>query len=330
VVIFHGFSLFLQTNINIQFREIMINRVLIRLKAVQLVYAFYQNGSNNLDAAEKELFFSLSKAYDLYKYLLLLMAEITRFGRHNVAQLEQRAVNTHSGETYSHKFIDNRFIAQLEKNKQLIEFQETQKKNWIGEEAFIRSMYKRIISSDIYQEYMASEENSYEADREVWRKLYKNIFYNNEELEGVLENMSLYWNDDKFIVDTFVHKTIKRFEEANGEDQELLPEYKADEDKEYARALFRNAIENDGTYRDIIAAHSRNWEFNRIAFMDMIIMQLAISEILTFPNIPVNVTINEFVEIAKFYSTRKSGMFVNGMLDAIGKSLREQGQINKN
>ncbi|MBQ3771093.1 MAG: transcription antitermination factor NusB, partial [Bacteroidaceae bacterium] len=136
----------------------MINRVLIRLKAVQLVYAFYQNGSNNLDAAEKELFFSLSKAYDLYKYLLLLMAEITRFGRHNVAQLEQRAVNTHSGETYSHKFIDNRFIAQLEKNKQLIEFQETQKKNWIGEEAFIRSMYKRIISSDIYQEYMASED----------------------------------------------------------------------------------------------------------------------------------------------------------------------------
>ena len=194
----------------------MINREIIRLKVVQIVYAYYQNGGKNVDVAEKELFFSLSKAYDLYNYLLLLIVEINRIAMRSVETAQNRYNRTHEGEAPSTKFIDNRFALQLEANEQLKAFQEDQKKSWADEETFVRSLYKKITETEYYKEYMAAETSSYAEDRELWRKIYKNIICNSEELDSLLEDMSLYWNDDKFIVDTFVLKTIKRFEEGNG------------------------------------------------------------------------------------------------------------------
>lgn len=306
----------------------MINRELIRIKIVQIVYAYYQNGNKNIDATEKELFFSLSKAYDLYNNLLLLMAEITHLASLRVEVLERKSSRV-NGEKPNRKFADNRFIAQLEGNKMLQDFRENQKKNWDKDDSFIRMTLDTIEDSDFYQEYMASEEDSYEADREIWRKIYKNILSYNEDLDAILEELSLYWNDDKEIVDTFVLKTIKRFEEKNGAKQELLPEYKDDEDKEYARKLFRKAILNCDYYMHLIGEYARNWDLNRLAFMDVIIMQIALAEMLTFPNIPVEVTINEYVDIAKLYSTPKSGGYVNAMLDNIARGLREEGKLLK-
>ena len=184
----------------------MINRELIRIKVVQLTYAYYQNGSKNIDTAEKELIFSLSKAYDLYNL-------------------------------------------QLEENKMLNEFMETQKKNWNDEPEFLKKIYTQITESQIYQDYMASPDDSYDADRELWRKLYRTLIENNPDLDSLLEEQSIYWNDDKEIVDTFVVKTIKRFEEKNKGHQELLPEYDSEEDKEYARKLFRASIMNADEYQ---------------------------------------------------------------------------------
>ena len=182
----------------------MINREIIRLKVVQITYAYYQNGGKNIDTAEKELFFSLAKAYDLYNYLLTLMVEINRIAERAVETAQSRYNRIKVGEPPSTKFIDNRFIMQLEVNKQLLDFRENQKKSWVNEEDFVRSLYKQIIETDYYKEYMASAESSYAQDRELWRKIYKNVICNNEELDSLLEDMSLYWNDDKFIVDTFV------------------------------------------------------------------------------------------------------------------------------
>ena len=308
----------------------MINRVLIRLKIVQIVYAYYQNGGKNLDTAEKELFFSLSKAYDMYNYLLLLMVEITKQAQRKQSAAKSKLLPT-AEELYPNtKFVENRFIAQLEVNKQLLEFSETQKKTWENESEFVKSLCEKIMDSDIYKEYMASETSSYEEDREVWRKIYKRIIFNNEELDQVLEDQSLYWNDDKEIVDTFVLKTIKRFEEQNGAKQELLPEFKDEEDQDFARRLFRRTILNADYYRHLISENTRNWDLDRVAFMDVIIMQIALAEILSFPNIPVSVTLNEYVEIAKLYSTPKSGSFINGTLDGIVNLLKKDGKLTKN
>ena len=308
----------------------MINRVLIRLKIVQIVYAYYQNGGKNLDTAEKELFFSLSKTYDLYNYLLLLMVEITRQAERKLNAAKSKLLPTKEELYPNMKFVANRFIAQLEINEQLQEFSETQKKTWENESEFVKSLCEKIMASDIYKEYMENESpSSYEEDRELWRKIYKRIIFNNPELDQVLEDQSLYWNDDKEIVDTFVLKTIKRFEESNGSKQELLPEFKDEEDQDFARRLFRRTILNADYYRHLISENTRNWDLDRVAFMDVVIMQIALAEILSFPNIPVSVSLNEYVEIAKLYSTPKSGSFINGTLDGIVNALKKDNKLIK-
>lgn len=307
----------------------MINRTLIRLKIIQLMYAFYQNDGKNIDTAEKELLFSLSKAYDLYNYLLMLMVAVTRYGVTVVEHQEEINKAGHIDEKVSHRFIDNQFIIQLESNLQLDEFKKNQKRTWSNEMAYVKRLYELITKSEIYDEYIALDKTDYDTDREFWRKVWKNIVMKDEELDNVIEDMSLYWNDDREIVDTFILKTIKRFDPANGENQELMPEYKDIEDRQFATKLFRRTILNDEYYRELIGRCVKNWEFNRLAYMDIIIMQVAVAEMLSFPNIPVSVTINEYVEIAKWYSTPKSPGYVNGIIDAVAKMLKREGKLMK-
>lgn len=306
----------------------MINRELIRTKIVQLTYAYYQNGNKNMDNAEKELLFSLSKAYDLYNYLLLLIVEISREERHRLDILNARA-DREGGERPSGKFAFNKFAMQLEENKMLVKFVEDKKLSWENDKEFVRSKCNQIEQSEAYQDYMASEDDSFEADREIWRKLYRQLLQDNEELDSILEEKSLYWNDDKEIVDTFVLKTIKRFEPENKANQKLLPEFKDEEDREFGRKLFRSTILNAETYQHYMSEASRNWDFSRLAYMDVVIMQIAIAEMLTFPNIPLSVTINEYVDLAKLYSTTRSGGYINGMLDTIARHLVHTGKLLK-
>lgn len=306
----------------------MINRELIRIKVVQLTYAYYQNGNKNIESAEKELLFSLSKAYDLYNYLLALIVAITRESRRflEVAQAKAKREGTPMP---SQKFVDNRFALQLEENKMLNEFLEDKKINWDDEPEFLKKIFTQIADSQIYKEYMASADDDYASDRELWRKIYRTLIQENTDLDAMLEEKSLYWNDDKEVVDTFVIKTIKRFEEKNQSRQEILPEWDNEEDKEYARKLFRATIMNADEYQRYMSEASRNWDFSRLAYMDIVIMQIAIAEMMTFPSIPVSVTINEYVEIAKLYSTPRSGGYINGMLDAIARHLIHTGKLLK-
>ena len=306
----------------------MINRELIRIKVVQLSYAYYQNGSKNIDTAEKELMFSLSKAYDMYNYLLALIVGITREARRHVEVAEARA-KREGTPLPSTKFIYNRFALQLEQNKMLNDFMETQKKSWDDQPEFLKKIYLQITESEIYKEYMDSADDDYQADRELWRKLYRTLIQDNPDLDALLEEQSLYWNDDKEVVDTFVLKTIKRFDEKNSASQELLPEYDSEEDKDYARKLFRATIMNGEEYQHYMSEASRNWDFSRLAYMDIIIMQIAIAEMMTFPSIPISVTINEYMELAKLYSTPRSAGYINGMLDAIAHHLVRTGRLMK-
>lgn len=310
----------------------MINRELIRLKVVQLIYAYYQNEGKTIDVAEKELNFSMDKAYELYHYLLNLMVEI----KHVADRKEEARIsrNKRLGTKVEGAFPEtmlshNKFLAQLEINGQLVEYREKQKKEWIEEEAFVKKLYTTFTESEIFQFYLTKEDFSYEADREIIRKLYKTFVCNNEDFDSLLEDHSLYWNDDKEVIDSFVLKTIKRFKENSDATQELLPQYAVEDDREFASKLFRSTLENANEIREMIQSNCKNWEFSRLAFMDVIIMQIAMAEILTFPSIPLNVSFNEYLDIAKVYSTPRSASYINGLLDHVVKNLKKENKILK-
>lgn len=311
----------------------MINRELIRIKIVQLVYAFYQNEGRTIDVADKELTFSLSKAYDLYNHLLLLLVELRHVAEMKAESKAARAKRLHI-EQDAEDLLDahlaaNRLLVQLDENKQLLEFREKRNKDWDDEDAFIKKLYAQVLESRTLRLWSVREEDTYDADREVIRRLYRELVCNNEELDALLEEHSLYWNDDKEIVDSFVLKTIKRFDPANGADQPLLPDYDSDEDRQFAHTLFRATLQNASEYRGLIEKNTKNWEFSRLAFMDVVLMQVALAEILTFPSIPLNVTFNEYLDLAKVYSTPRSAAYINGMLDHIVKQLREEKKLLK-
>lgn len=307
----------------------MINRELIRIKVVQLVYAFYNNEGKTKENAEKEFLFSLDKAYELYHVLLMLMVSITHIARRTVEMQMSRARRLHEQSVIPTKFVNNLFIDQLSKNVQLRSFQNKEGEFWAEEEEFLRHLYKEITEQEYYQEYIRKPGNDFEEDREIWRKIYRSLLCNNEELDDILEERSLYWNDDKAIIDTFVMKTIRRFEVQNGQMQQLLPEFKDDDDLDFAKTLFRTVIDNEERFRELIKEQTRNWDMERIAFMDLVIIQTALAEITSFPEIPLRVSINEYVEIGKMYSTPRSGSYINGMLDTIAKRLIAEHKIEK-
>jgi len=307
----------------------MINRELIRIKLVQVLYSYLQKGIHNPDVAEKELLLSLDKAYDLYNYLLLLMVEVSRMSLRMLEMRQSRSRKLKDGMQWSRKFVDNRFILQLETNRQLRDYCSEQELSWAYQEDFVRNLYNKVEESEFYQQYMASETSSYEEDREIWRLIYRHLIVNNEELSNILEDINVYWNDDKTIIDTFVLKTINRFTEDSTAAQPLMPKYKSDTDRDFATKLLRRALVGQEHFYDLIGANTHNWDFGRIALMDRIILQLGLAEITSFPNIPISVSINEYVDIAKMYSTPKSGKYINATLDAIAKKLIEEGKLVK-
>ena len=226
----------------------MINRDLIRRKIVQLTYAYYQNSNHNMDNAEKELMFSLSKSYDLYNYMLQLIVAITGEARKRYDVEVVRAQREGLQEP-SARLAFNKFAVQLEENKMLLDWIDVKHSNWDEDIEMVRSLYNTIVSSDLYADYLSgafdaelTDMDEYDRDREWWRRVYKKFIQNNDDIDAFLEEKSLYWNDDKDIVDTFVLKTIKRFDKANKNKQELLPEYKDMEDRDFARKLDRKSV----------------------------------------------------------------------------------------
>ncbi len=305
----------------------MINRELIRLKSVEVLYAYYENEGKDAVTAEKELFFSLDKSYELYQHLLSLMLGLNHIALRIIETQQARARRLNQQCEASVKFVNNRFMLQLEQNRQLLAFRNEQKFTWLDHEDFLRNLFAQLQEQDFFQEYMASKESSYAEDRELWRKIYRHMLCNNDDLDAILEELSLYWNNDKAIIDTFVLKTINRFKEENGAEQPLMPKYKSEEDVKFASSVFVNAIKHADTYRQLVAQQSHGWEINRLAHMDLVILQLALSEIITCDDIPLNVTISEYLEIANAYSTPRSGSYINGILDAVVKQLRSEGKL---
>lgn len=306
----------------------MINRALLRNKVIQILYSYYKNNAESLDfdEAKNELAISIEKTYELYHYLLQTIVNITSYATTRLERSSKRSADLQ----LLTKLSNNKFALQLAKNKDLLKFIEEHDLDWPTEDCEItKTLYKEIAQVPEVIAYCEKEESTYEEDREIWRFIVKKTFSSCELLGKELEDLCIYWNDDAEVILSFVLKTIRKFEAEKSDEQELIPQFRDKEDEEFAYTLLKNSIYNEYEYREMVKKHTHNWDSDRIAFMDTIIMQAAIAEICSFPSIPVNVTMNEFIEIAKNYSTPKSGTFINGILDAIVKELKAENKLTK-
>ncbi|OFY68702.1 MAG: transcription antitermination factor NusB [Bacteroidetes bacterium RBG_13_42_15] len=307
----------------------MISRRLLRIKALMALYAFNRREDDNIAQAEKELVFSIEKTYDLYHYLLLLVIEIADIASEKIDQALQKRMPTQEDLNPKRRFIDNQIIAQLRKNKAFNGYVSSRKLSWIHYPHVPRLMYNKMIAWDKYENYLSSDVHGYASDKKFIVNLITKLFAESEDLEANFEEQSIYWNDDTEYVTVMIEKTLKKFKSENGENAGLMPLYKNKEDEDFVKVLFRKAILHTSQCSELIDNNTTNWEVERIALMDILVMQLAITEILEFPEIPVKVTLNEYIEIAKYYCTPKSSTFVNGILDNIVKAIREKGLFNK-
>ncbi len=287
---------------------------------------------DNVDDALKTLNQSMAKGRELYFRLLILPVELTRLREMQLDENRQKYVPTEEDLNPNLRFVENGLVKAIEDNSSVQTYCEGNKLSWIADHKdMLESILDEILESDIYKDYMDFPATDFQTDCEFWRNVFKHIVLHNEDFLDVLEMESVFWNDDLEIIGTFVLKTFKRFEEALPDVNPVLPMYKDDEDASFGRILFTDVVKNKDLYRRYIddCINTNSWDTERLAFMDVIITMTALSEIINFPKIPLVVSINEYIEIAKSYSTSKSGAFVNGLLSTIVGRLREEGKISK-
>jgi N utilization substance protein B len=296
---------------------------------LQMLYAYYSSEEKSISKTEKDLFFCIDKSYDLYHYLMALVIEIADYAENRIEIKKNKLQPTEEDLHPNTKFIDNQVIQQLRSNNQLNKYIDQKKLSWKDNEGLIKDLYLMMVEWDLYKNYMANENSSFVDDRKFVEKLFSKIILISENLYIILEEQSIFWNDDVEFVVSMIVKTIKQFNELTDPNHALMPLYKDQEDYDYAKNLIRKSIINHDELRELINEHAQNWDMERIAFMDILIMQLAISEFLYFPSIPTKVSMNEYIELSKYYSTEKSRNFINGVLDKTLKDLKKEGKINK-
>ena len=307
----------------------MISRRLLRIKALTALYALNRRGDDDLVKAEKELMFSIQKTYDLYHYIMLLILEIADIAEEKIEQARQKKVPAPEDLEPNRRFVDNQVIARLRNTPSFNRYITSATLSWINYYHIVRLLYKKMTIWPVYEEYMRSSGNNYQLDKKFIIQILKGIFADSEDLAACLEEQSIYWNDDLEFVLIMIEKTMKKSQGDKNENIPLMPLYKNKEDKDFIKILFRKSVLNNQKYSELIERNTTNWELERIALMDILVMRLAITEIIEFPEIPVRVTLNEYIEIAKYYCTSKSSTFVNGILDNIVRELREKELFKK-
>jgi N utilization substance protein B len=301
------------------------------IAALNATFRSYYGASAGYANACNALEDSLDKAYELYHSMLVLMIEITKEQERRIENARAKYLASSEERNPNMRFAENQFIAKLKTCSDLNEYLKISPISWETDIALVNSLLDKITSSKIYEDYMSAPATNFTADCDFWRSVLKNIVFPSDDLADALEEKSVYWNDDLQIIGTFVMKTIKQSANTPEKEIKLLPQYKDDEDARFGNELFTDAIKNRETYRSYIdrLINVGNWDPERIAFMDIVIMTTAISELINYPAIPLAVTMNEYVEIANTYSSAKSGQFINGILYNVVNILREEGKTNK-
>lgn len=306
----------------------MINRRLIRIKTLQSVYSFRKSDSKEFTTHFKEFEHSIHKSYELYLLCLQLLPELQHYAHIRIDQIKNRIIKDEKEWQRLMPFASNRVIEQLGQNADFQKLLRNEKISWAHQQSFIKQLFKSIIDSPLYEAYCI-ESSSYEHDKKFIRKILTSIVAETEDLYQFLEEYSIYWNDEVDYIISIVEKTIKQFKESVPGGGEILAKYRDEEIVYFSKTLFTKTIELWDEYNGIIDKKLQNWEQERVAEIDVILLQMAITEAVVFSEIPLKASLNEYIELAKWYSTEKSNMFVNGLLHTIFKELQENKTIIK-
>lgn len=312
----------------------MINRRFLRVKVLQAVYAYQESGEDFVENGIKHLIDSIEKLRDLFVWQLSFLVETKRFAENRIEENKHKNFPTADDLNPNMRYVENRVLVALENNKDFRKEEERLKINWADHQDIVRGYYNKMRETEEYKQYMSDSVDNFDRDKKFIVKMINEYFADLEVLQDFYEEKSIFFVDDYHLVSSMLVKFFTEIKANFNENTQLPAIYKTDkdpvnEDKEFVKNLFRKVISKSGEYGNLVGANITNWEKERVCVMDMIILKLAITEFLCFPYIPVKVTMNEYIEISKYFSTPKSKIFVNGILDRILKKLNEENAIVK-
>lgn len=306
----------------------MFSRRFLRIKVVKALYAHLASEAENQSASEKNLLFSIDKAYELYFHTITLITEVRRYAAERIEIGRNKKLPTPEDLNPNTKFIDNAVVLQIENDAELNSITERKGLGWSASPDMIKYLYNRMVESDYYAAYMASPDHSYEQDRRLVADFFVHTIQDDQRMIDYLEESSIMWCDDLDFILIMILHTLDSCR-ARQTAMPLEEEYKNDDDRQFVKLLFRNAVSNSKEYTKYIERFTRNWDVERIAFMDTVIMICAIAEMISIESVPVKVTLDEYIEISKYYSTVSSANFINGILDKVVETLTAEGVITK-
>lgn len=309
--------------------KLMISRRLLRIKAMHIAFAYFNSGEGSLKFYENELSSSILKFYDLYHAFFSLIVEVRQFAEQRIEQRRNKLVPTEEDLNPNTRFVNNRLLLDLEGMDSFNKYRSTRKIGWQDYPEIVKRTYNSLIESDVYADYIAAPDDSYGNDRQIIYYILEQLLPDNEELYQLLEEQSIYWNDDIELVLSMNIRTVQRMKENKGVENKLMPLYKTDEDMEFVKKLFRRTVVNHERNLELISELSSQWETERFALVDKVLLEMAITELTEFPLIPIQISMNEYIELAKYYSTEKSHVFVNGMLEKAIEKLTAANLIKK-
>ncbi len=305
----------------------MLSRRLLRVKVTKCLYAHLKSGSDSLKASEKNLVESIDKAYDLYLLMMSLAVDVARYAESRQELARQKKLPTYEDLNPNRRFVDNKVINLIANADSVNDALASRKLSWARHSDIVKEIYGRMIEADYYKEYMSASICTFSDDRRFLEAFYTSL-EDDEALADTLDEMSLMWNDDMSFALYMVIRTISNLKQSHT-DIKLLPKFKSDDDLEFAKTLLVKSLVQYDDNQELVDKFTQNWDVERIAFMDNLILTIAIAELTSFESIPVKVTLDEWIDIAKFYSSPTSSNFVNGVLDKIVAELTESGRIQK-
>lgn len=313
----------------------MINRTSLRIKVLQAAYAYLESGEDNPEKGVNHLMESIDKMKDLFVWQLSFIIETKRFAENRIEENKRKNIPTEEDLNPNMRYVENRLIALLENNKDIRKEEQRLKINWADHQDIVRGYYNMMRNTEEYKTYMSEDVDNFEHDKKFITTMISKYFADLEVLQDFYEEKSIFFVDDYHLVSAMLLKFLGDMK-ASFNETSLLPEiYKTEKDevnnKDFVKTLFRETISHNEEYSKIIGdnVNEKKWEKERVCVMDMIILKMAITEFLCIPYIPVKVSMNEYIEISKYFSTPKSKVFVNGILDKVLKKLKEENAIHK-
>jgi N utilization substance protein B len=312
----------------------MLYRRHLRIKVLQALYAWYTSGSNDLSKGEKDLKLSVNKLYELFIYQLSFLVQVNRYAQNRVEENKKKFYPTEEDLNPNLKFVENTINTILEDNQDFRKKEELYKINWADEQDMIRRFYKNLNKSDFYKKYMANANRSLDEDKMLYLKITDKLLADDENLRSFYEEKSVYFTDGYDLVILMLIKFFESFNKKFNQDSKLPALYKnengtANEDLQFMLDLYKKAVLRDEANTELLRSKTSNWDYERIPLMDIILLKMAIIELQDMETVPVKVTLNEYIELAKYFSAAKSKTFVNGVLDRLIREFREEGKIKK-